>query len=108
MLKKSASGILVARSPQRTYLYASGFSLSAALSAFVWTSADRLDLVPPKRLRAGERAFLNILHRSWSFFGLPGDPWFFENFEFFNNLLAALFLMCSIDDFPCGAHPRPF
>ncbi|MCH8040084.1 MAG: hypothetical protein IH977_07040 [Nitrospinae bacterium] len=51
MLKKSASGVLVARRPQRTLLYASASSLPVAL----------LDLAPPKRLRAGERAFLNIL-----------------------------------------------
>jgi len=31
MLKKSASGVLVAPSPQRTSLYASGFPLPAAL-----------------------------------------------------------------------------
>ncbi len=52
------------------------------------TPAALLDLAPPKWLRAGERAFLNLLSSSCCFLCLFGASRIVENFEFFNRRLS--------------------
>ena len=57
-----ASGVLGPLSRSRTPVYAPRTTRDRALrDAMVLQTAALLDLAPPKGLRTGERAFLNIL-----------------------------------------------
>ena len=64
MLKTGASGVLGPLSPSGTQTWRSSRrvrSRNVVYAPRAQGSAAVLDLAPPNRLRAGERAFLNIL-----------------------------------------------